>query len=414
MGEGVNAKNNTDFKALIEAVQNKDTNTVRLLIEDGADVNAKDGEGQTPLIFAAITNAADIVKILISAKADVNAKNGYDWTALMAASGNDATDVARFLIEAGADVDAKNECGWTALMVAARQNATGVAKVLIEAKADLNAKTNDGRTALMFAAYENATGVAKILIEAEADLNAKTNDGRTALMFAAYKNATDVAKVLIEAKADLNAKTNDGRTVLMFAVDNNAVCVADLIVEAANRRTKKVCVVVHKNKVDSNTLNNVDSFRRFDAEKSPMEDWQYTSLVTLNGREFYGFGVDGYSDSYREQDGYALVLGCKLHYWLYDTYAYHDGDDSEILDEIIPRWVEDMGYVIDFDDIKTCYPNTNLANSVKALMKQRRCDVSVTLITHESGYPTNTDYVVINSYDKSEDMYFTTIYYLCK
>ena len=202
MGEGVNTKNNNDLKALIEAVQNNDTNTVRLLIEAGADVNAKDGEGQTPLIFAAIKNAADVAKFLISAKADVNAKNGYGWTALMAASGNYATDVARFLIEAGADVDAKNEFGWTALM------------------------------------------------------------------FAAYKNATGVAELLIAAGADLNAKTNDGRTALMFAVDNNAACVAELIVEAAVRSDSSVFVVTDKNKIDGNTLNDVDSFRRFVIDKN--------------------------------------------------------------------------------------------------------------------------------------------------
>lgn len=150
------------------------------------------------------------------------------------------------------------------------------------------------------------------------------------------------------------------------------------------------------------------------AEKSPMEDWQYTSLVSLNGRDFYGFGVEGYSGSYREQDGYALVLGHKLHYWLYDTYTYHDGYDSAILNEIVPRWVEDMGYVIDFDNIQEFNPNVDLANSVKALMRQRGCDVSVTLITRESGYSTITDYVVINSYDMSEDVYRTIIYYLYK
>ena len=179
-------------------------------------------------------------------------------------------------------------------------------------------------------------------------------------------------------------------------------------------RTKSAKVYSMKKKLIVTTVVLLLAMLPTVAEKSPMEDWQYTSLVTLNGREFYGFGLDGYSGSYREQDGYALVLGHKLHYWLYDTYTYHDGYDSAILNEIVPRWVEDMGYVIDFDNIQESYPNTDLANSVKALMKQRRCDVSVTLITHESDYPTNTDYVVINSYDISEDIYFTTIYYLRK
>lgn len=121
-----------------------------------------------------------------------------------------------------------------------------------------------------------------------------------------------------------------------------------------------------------------------------------------------------YSRSYREQDGYAIVLGHKLHYWLYDTYTNNNGNGWAIFNQVVPKWVENMGYAIDFDNMQKYSPNTSLANSVKALMKQRGCDVSVTLITRESGYPTKTDYVVINSYDISQDRYWTVIYHLIK
>lgn len=146
---------------------------------------------------------------------------------------------------------------------------------------------------------------------------------------------------------------------------------------------------------------------------SPMYYWRYKESVTLNGRRFFGSKADGatwsYADSWFEQDGYALVQGRKLHYWLYDTYTYHDGDGWTIIDEIIPSWVEDMGYVIDFDHVKKYSPNKKLANSVKALMKQRDCDVSVALITNES-----PNYVVINNYDESDNTYWTYVYNLYK
>ena len=50
-------------------------------------------------------------------------------------------------------------------------------------------------------------------------------------------------------------------------------------------------------------------------------------------------------------------------------------------------------------------PNTVLASSVKALMKQRGCDVSVALITRDPSAP----YVVINNYDRETDSYWTDI-----
>ena len=148
---------------------------------------------------------------------------------------------------------------------------------------------------------------------------------------------------------------------------------------------------------------------------SPMYYWKYTNPVTLNGKKFYGSEADwgnnsSFADSYREQDGYALVLGRKLHYWLYDTYTYHNGNGLEIWNKIIPKWVEDLGYVIDFDNIKVYNPNTGLANSVKALMKQRGCDVSVTLVTDDPDY----HYVIINNYDVKKDEYYSILYPLYK
>ena len=110
--------------------------------------------------------------------------------------------------------------------------------------------------------------------------------------------------------------------------------------------------------------------------------------------------------SYREQDGYAIVEGIKRHYWLYDTYTYHNGDWFVILEYIIPAWVEMMGYVIDYDNVQEFDPNTDLASSVKSLMRQRRCDISVTLVTDLPDY----DYLIVNSYDRKSNTYLSIHY----
>ena len=139
------------------------------------------------------------------------------------------------------------------------------------------------------------------------------------------------------------------------------------------------------------------------AEESPIESggWHWDSGVTLNGKWFYDV-----AESYKEQDGWAYIEGHgKIHYWLYDTYIYHDGYGKSIVDRYVPAWIESMGYVIDFDHMRQVNPNKDLASSVKALMKQRNCDVSVALITRDPVYP----YVVINNYDKDSDSYWTDI-----
>jgi hypothetical protein len=147
------------------------------------------------------------------------------------------------------------------------------------------------------------------------------------------------------------------------------------------------------------------------AEDPPMSEWKFGEIYTrLNGRIFF---KSEYAESFHEQDGYALVNGIKLHYWLYDTYAYHNGESETIYNQIVPYWVEKMGYVIDFDNIKKYNPNTALASSVKALMNQRGCDVSLTLVT-AAVWGSSYDYVIINEYSKSKEIYWSTLYPLYK
>ena len=112
---------------------------------------------------------------------------------------------------------------------------------------------------------------------------------------------------------------------------------------------------------------------------------------------------------YYKQDGYALVAGKKQHYWLYNTYRKHKGDGSYLLDQVFPRWVEKLGYVIDFDNIRKVSPNTSLDSSVKALMEQRGCDVSVTLWQEKSG-----DTLIVNNYDAENNTYWSIFYPLVK
>jgi hypothetical protein len=172
---------------------------------------------------------------------------------------------------------------------------------------------------------------------------------------------------------------------------------------ASSKRSGQYCILI---------LLLLVSISAFAQEQSPMHTWKYTDVVTLKGRKFYsskaetyGFSDNTYADSFREQDGYAIVQGRKLHYWLYDTITYHDGNAEDIYNRVIPYWVERMGYVVDYDNIEVYNPNPELVSSVRTLMQQRGCDVSVALVTDGK-----THYVVINEYFKSKETYKTTIY----
>lgn len=146
----------------------------------------------------------------------------------------------------------------------------------------------------------------------------------------------------------------------------------------------------------------------FFAEDAPVKSggWRWDDGVNLNGKVFFDV-----AESYREQDGWAFIEGFgKIHYWLYDTYTYWNGDGQVLVDKCVAKWIESMGYVIDFDNVRAVTPNNDLASSVKSLMVQRGCDVSVALITRNPSAP----YVVVNNYYRDGDSYWTLIYPLIK
>lgn len=111
-------------------------------------------------------------------------------------------------------------------------------------------------------------------------------------------------------------------------------------------------------------------------------------------------------DSWCETEGYALVGNYgNLHYWLYSSYVYHDGDISEIIFDIVPKWFQSMDYFV-VEDYQTVSPNNNLAESVKQLMDEQVCDVSITFIKGNNSY----DNVIVNSFDPETELYTTYIF----
>lgn len=72
--------------------------------------------------------------------------------------------------------------------------------------------------------------------------------------------------------------------------------------------------------------------------------------------------------SWCEHYGYAFINGQgNLHYWLYDSYKYHDGDISELLEKIVYKWFQNsLGYFV-VEKYEIYSPNNALADSVKNL-----------------------------------------------
>ncbi|PYR14908.1 MAG: hypothetical protein DMG00_01795 [Acidobacteria bacterium] len=232
---------------LIEAVKNRDVESVRALLQERPariDVNAAQGDGATALHWAAHRDDLAIADLLIRAGARANVANDLGATPLHLACTNRSAAMVERLLAAGADARATLLNGETALMTCARAGDAGAVKALLTHGADVNAKEHEHQqTALMWAVAQRHPEVVELLIEAGADLRARSltyaqtvvgeqtqragreelnytvlRGGATPLLFAARAGDEQSATLLLKAGADPNDSQPDGVTALVLAV----------------------------------------------------------------------------------------------------------------------------------------------------------------------------------------------------
>lgn len=242
---------------LIEAVRNRDVDSVRALLKQRADVNAPQGDGATALHWAAHVDDLVIADLLIRAGARPGAANDVAATPLHLACTNRSAPMVERLLAAGANANAKLLNGETVLMTCARAGDARAVKALVMHRADVNAKESaHDQTALMWAAAQRHPDVVRLLVETGADIRARSRTypqtvvgvqtqragreelnytvlrgGSTPLLFAARVGDDRSASVLLAAGADANDSLPDGTSALVLAAHSGNGDVAALLLD---------------------------------------------------------------------------------------------------------------------------------------------------------------------------------------
>lgn len=142
----------------------EDSNTIKGLINRGADINAVDTKrGGSILHLAALNNNLDLIEFCLKKGIPVDVTNKYKATPLHWASSSDALEAVQFLIKNGADIEAVDENGMTALHHACYTNKTNNVKYLISIGANPKAEDKDGKTPIELAMEEKSKGSVKAL-----------------------------------------------------------------------------------------------------------------------------------------------------------------------------------------------------------------------------------------------------------
>jgi ankyrin repeat protein len=180
-----------------DAAQLSQKETIKVLIEHGADIEAQDVHGDTPLIEATGWGQEDAARVLIEAAANVNAQDLTGWTPLLYAAAGGRVETIRLLISKGANLQIVRN-GWNALTYASHHGRLEAAKLFIAEGAPINPPVELGTTPLHSAAFMGHREIVSLLLANGADRNAKDDQGRTPSDRAKERKQMAVVKMLRE------------------------------------------------------------------------------------------------------------------------------------------------------------------------------------------------------------------------
>ncbi|KAF5286936.1 hypothetical protein FQR65_LT12395 [Abscondita terminalis] len=219
--------------ALHLAIINKNVNTTRFLIDEGADINLSDHDGMTPFLYACQILDIDFVKKMKPNVDDINLRSYSGRSALHLALMNGNKDIAKFLVDEGADVNLTDCEGMTAFFYACELADIEVVKKMRPKIEDINLqRVFDMNSALHLVSMNQNFDIAQFLIDEGADINLTNYDGMTAFHYACLSGDNDMAKKMYTNVADINLKGGlVKRTALHLAFMSENKDVAEFLID---------------------------------------------------------------------------------------------------------------------------------------------------------------------------------------
>ena len=184
---------------LIYAVWYSDPSVVACIADvDGININIQDHDGKTALMYAVENRDINSVRILLNRNARIDLKNKEGKTALDIAKINNFNE----------GVTAIENEGWFKCVQLGKLKK--IKWFVEEIKQNINAKDEFGKTALMYSVInDDASNTLNYLIEKGADVNIADNEGKTALWYAVISKTPNAVKVLIKKGARVSQEMID-------------------------------------------------------------------------------------------------------------------------------------------------------------------------------------------------------------
>lgn len=204
---------------LYNAVYNSHRDLVTLLLKYHADPNF--GEF-SPINSAIYDDDIDTVKLLMNHGADINKSTEYSPSAVCTAIKNDRIEILDYLLDNSGDVDLKDpSTKYTPLFYSVVFGNVDTTKSLLEHGADPNIQI--GETPLYRSLLSGKKDIMELLLKYHADPNIPNRFGNTSLVPAVEYGDLDTVKKLIKHGAKVDVKNNRGKSLLDYAKDKEII-----------------------------------------------------------------------------------------------------------------------------------------------------------------------------------------------
>ncbi|KAI9741628.1 MAG: hypothetical protein M1834_000012 [Cirrosporium novae-zelandiae] len=221
--------------------------TVRLLLDAGADQDYQDDSGNTALHLAAQNSRSQVVLLLLVRRPDLELKEIMGRTALFEAASENSIECLKLLLDAGANKDPEDDDGDTPLTKAASKNNNEAVELLLERGAKMKSPNINYNNLLQFAVDKCSTSVVKALLNHGADQNSAHSIYGYPLQSASLNGNIETVQLLLDVGADINSVSGSYGTTLQAAAHKGSQEIVELLLRYSadvNKRSGFYCTAL--------------------------------------------------------------------------------------------------------------------------------------------------------------------------
>lgn len=220
------------------AIQSKNIDIVRKLIENGADPNLSSVNGP-PLIYAVYIESVQIITMLCNAGAEVNFLLKDGVTPLFLAAERGFLEGLRKLLERKSDPNIYSDKLGTPLIVASFRGYTKIVRELLKAGSNLEIRQGDGMTAFLLAVEMGNVSIVRELVKMNANINTcRIQDGYTAIHIVAEIGNIEMLEELLRSGSNINYENLNGDSPLILSVINGHYKIIELLLNNGAKSRK--------------------------------------------------------------------------------------------------------------------------------------------------------------------------------